>query len=78
MPLPPEARILRVPGADHAVFDLPTCRLIVKRGHNDAHGDPEELRRFAWAVLAACHRVEGDPPDWWPVGFLDVLAAEGI
>ena len=60
--IPPEARVLRVSGADHAVLDLPTGRLMVTRGHNDAHGDPAELRRFARAILAACDQAEGDPP----------------
>ncbi|GLK86704.1 hypothetical protein [Ancylobacter defluvii] len=57
--IPPEARVLRVPGADHAVLDVPTGRLMVSRGHNDVHGDPSELRRFARAILEVCDEITG-------------------
>ena len=56
--LPPEARPLRVPGADWAVLDLPTGRLMLRRGHNDIMGSVDELRALARAMLAACDQAE--------------------
>ncbi|MDR6952282.1 hypothetical protein J2X65_001637 [Ancylobacter sp. 3268] len=59
----PECVQLGVPGAERAVLDLPTGRIILVRGHNDIVGTMDDLRALAHAILAACDRAErGDYP----------------
>ena len=77
--LPPEARPLRVPGADWAVLDLPTGRLQIERGHNAVMGNAAELRKLAAAINTACERAEQSAaPALSPAGFLHILEHEGI
>ncbi|GAB4071798.1 hypothetical protein KHC28_00510 [Ancylobacter sonchi] len=71
--------MLLAPGADRAILDIPTGLVIVDRGHNTAHGDPAELRRYARAILAACDAAEAVTQVLPPAPhFLDHLVREGI